>query len=134
MSSSGHFPISIPSVFIGHTNGLELLRHYTYEHNRTYVVLNNDDDPDLSYLLIPFVCVVSVCFLVAMCIFVVKLGLHCRKIRKNRVPKSALKKIPTKKYAKTDKYDTCPICLNEYEEGVKIRILPCEHGKYPKKK
>lgn len=49
-------------------------------------------------------------------------------MRKNRFPKSALKKIPTKKYQKTDKYDTCPICLNEYEEGVKMRILPCEHG------
>lgn len=55
--------------------------------------------------------------------------MHCHKIRKNRFPKSELKKIPTKKYQKTDKYDTCPICLNEYEEGVKIRILPCEHGK-----
>ena len=60
---------------------------------------------------------------------IVKFSLHCHKIRKNRFPKSELKKIPTKKYQKTDKYDTCPICLNEYEEGVKIRILPCEHGK-----
>jgi hypothetical protein len=53
--------------------------------------------------------------------------MHCHKIRKNRFPRSALKKIPTKKYQKSDKYDTCPICLNEYEEGVKIRLLPCEH-------
>ncbi len=58
------------------------------------------------------------------------MALHCHKIRKNRFPRSALKKIPTKKYQKTDKYDTCPICLNEYEEGVKIRILPCEHGMF----
>jgi hypothetical protein len=55
------------------------------------------------------------------------MALRCHLARKNRVPKSALKKIPTKKYQKTDKYDTCPICLNEYEEGVKIRLLPCEH-------
>lgn len=59
-----------------------------------------------------------------------KFAIHFYKLRKNRFPKSALKKIPTKKYQKSDKYDTCPICLNEYEEGVKIRILPCEHGKY----
>ena len=62
------------------------------------------------------------------------MALHCHKIRKNRFPRSALKKIPTKKYQKTDKYDTCPICLNEYEEGVKIRILPCEHGMFKIKK
>jgi hypothetical protein len=55
--------------------------------------------------------------------------LHSIKVRKNRFPRSALKKIPIKKYQKTDKYDTCPVCLSEYEEGVKLRILPCEHGK-----
>lgn len=57
-----------------------------------------------------------------------KFVIHIYKLRKNRFPKSALKKIPTKKYQKTDKYDTCPICLNEYEEGEKMRILPCEHA------
>ena len=125
MSSNGFYSIKIPSVFIGHSNGLELKNFYTYT-NKTYVVISNDDG-DLNYLLIPFISVVSICFLVAVCIFLIKLALHCRKIRKNRVPKSALRKIPTKKYQKTDKYDTCPICLNEYEEGVKIRLLPCEH-------
>ena len=153
MSSSGKFTIKIPSVFIGYSSGIDIAQFYTYT-NHTYVVISSDEN-DLSYLLIPFVCVVSICFLIAVSIFVrqhctfaffpllmilsayfllfslikvVKLALHCHKIRKNRFPKSALKKIPTKKYQKTDKYDTCPICLNEYEEGVKIRILPCEHG------
>ena len=56
------------------------------------------------------------------------MAVYCYKARKNRFPRSALRKIPTKKYQKSDKYDTCPICLNEYEEGIKMRILPCEHG------
>lgn len=126
MSSSGYYNIKIPSFFTGHSSGIELSQSFTYE-NRTLAVLSNDDS-DLNYLLIPFVSVISVCFLIAISIFVLKLAVHCHKLRKNRFPKSALKKIPTKKYQKTDKYDTCPICLNEYEEGVKIRILPCEHG------
>ena len=151
MSSSGKFSIKIPSIFVGFSTGNELKNEFTYA-NGTYVVITSDEN-DLSYLLIPFVCVVSICFIIAISIFVsffdfeffsskvltfyqlslisikiVKLALHCHKIRKNRFPRSALKKIPTKKYQKTDKYDTCPICLNEYEEGVKIRILPCEHG------
>jgi E3 ubiquitin-protein ligase RNF13 len=127
MSSSGQNTIKIPSVFVGFSSGNDLGAYYSYENNGSYVLITNDDT-DLGYLLIPFVCVVSICFLIAVSIFVVKLALHCRKIRKNRFPRSALKKIPTKKYQKTDKYDTCPICLNEYEEGVKIRILPCEHA------
>lgn len=68
MSSSGAYSILIPAVFIGHSSGVEIGQYYTYI-NRTYAVIYNDDS-DINYLLIPFISVVSICFLIAVCIFV----------------------------------------------------------------
>lgn len=68
MSSSGGFSIVIPSVFIGHSNGKTIGQEYTYLNN-TYAVIYNDDS-EISYLLVPFISVVGICFLIAICIFV----------------------------------------------------------------
>lgn len=51
-----------------------------------------------------------------------------RRQRRHRLPSSALNKIPTCKFSKGDPYDTCAICLEDYIEGEKLRVLPCAHG------
>jgi E3 ubiquitin-protein ligase RNF13 len=68
MSSSGFTNIKIPSAFVGHSSGVEIGTYYTFE-NRTYAIIYNDDS-DLNYMLIPFISVITICFLVAICTFV----------------------------------------------------------------
>lgn len=45
-----------------------------------------------------------------------------------RLPTSSLKKLESRKFTKNEIYDTCAICLDDYEEGDRLRILPCRHG------
>lgn len=48
-------------------------------------------------------------------------------------PESVVDSFPVKSYSKPEEVDTsnnvlqCHICLSEYEEGDKIRVLPCHH-------
>lgn len=51
-----------------------------------------------------------------------------RRRRRHRLPASSLRQIPVSKFQKGDPYETCAICLEDYLEGEKLRILPCSHG------
>lgn len=55
-----------------------------------------------------------------------------RRILRYRLPTSSLKKLETRKFGKNEIYDTCAICLDDYEEGDRLRILPCRHAYHTK--
>lgn len=119
----------VPSVFIGYSSGQKILSQYTYQKDSEINVWILADEPfDINAYLLPFAIVVGICFLVMLAIVLYKCIQDHRRRRRHRLPKSALKKLPIHKFKDGDPYETCCICLDDFEEGDKLRILPCDHG------
>lgn len=132
MSAKDSVGVVIPAVFVSELAGLILKGNYLYNH--FYFVLINDDLPFNinTHLLLPFAIVVGLCFLIMVIFMIVKCVKDRQRQRRHRLPNSSLKKIPTHKYTKGDPYETCAICLDDYIEGEKLRVLPCAHAYHSK--
>ncbi|XP_060082690.1 E3 ubiquitin-protein ligase RNF13-like [Ylistrum balloti] len=132
MGGDSHmFDVNIPSVFVGWTSGYEISKHYCYQcsfSNYTITINNNLPQDFKSYILWPFAIVVGTCFILMLSFMIFKWCRDISKRKKSRLSTKVLKKIPTKKFKKGDDYDVCAICLDDYEEGDKLRILPCSHA------
>ena len=151
--SSAHFPTlslgfeGIPAVLISNEDGLALKRQYTYS-NGFYIVVTPDFPQNLFAYLLPFAVVIGICLLIMISFMVIKCVRDRQKSRRHRLSNKHLKKLPTTKFKKGlylhrdfmvlimvliysagDHYDTCAICLEEYVDGEKLRVLPCGHGK-----
>lgn len=117
---------TIPSVYVKREAGLHLQR-YLYE-TQSNIRIEPDPQLPLQLYLIPFAVVVGVCFFFMVIFSVARYARFRLRERRARLTPANLKKIPTKKFVKGDEYDMCAICIEEYEEGDKIRLLPCNHA------
>ncbi|VBB34052.1 unnamed protein product [Acanthocheilonema viteae] len=52
-----------------------------------------------------------------------------RHLAKKRLSKRNLKKLPVKKFRKGDAEESCAICIDDFVDGEKLRVLPCNHVK-----
>uniref|UniRef100_H2ZKN7 RING-type E3 ubiquitin transferase n=1 Tax=Ciona savignyi TaxID=51511 RepID=H2ZKN7_CIOSA len=122
--------IVIPSVFVDHESGLILTKNFLYNNkNEPMIKIYNSDAPfSLEYYIIPFVTVLCTCIVVLLVFMLFRYLRDRRRQRRNRLSRRRLKQIPTKQFNKGDEYDVCAICLDEYEEGDTLRILPCQHA------
>ncbi|KAL1491495.1 hypothetical protein ABEB36_012084 [Hypothenemus hampei] len=126
MSAQNATGINISSVFVSQSTGLMLKNVYTDPN--FFVVITSETPFNIqTHLLIPFAIVVGICFIVMVVFMIIKFIKDRRRQRRHRLPKSQLNKIPTCKFQKGDRYDTCVICLDDYIEGEKLRVLPCNH-------
>lgn len=136
MSAVNSSGITIPSVFVGEHTGAFLKAKYLYNDTfpcRHYVLINDDMPFNINtHLLLPFATVVGICCLIMLTFMVLKCLQDRRRQRRHRLPAASLRQIPTSKFQKGDPYETCAICLDDYLEGEKLRILPCSHAYHSK--
>ncbi|XP_068628795.1 E3 ubiquitin-protein ligase RNF13 [Battus philenor] len=132
MSAKNPDGINIPSVFVSDLAGLILSDQYLYTSNHYYIMVNGDLPYNINSLLVPFAVVVVLCLIVILIFMIVKCIKDRRRARRHRLPNRSLKKIPTCKFSKGDPYDTCAICLEDYQEGERLRVLPCAHAYHAK--
>lgn len=114
-------------MLVSNDDGMSLRKNYLYDKG-FYVVISPDMQFNLTAYLLPFAVVIGICMLVMISFMVIKCYRDRRRSRRHRLSSKHLKKIPTTKFKKGDHYDTCAICLEEYTEGEKLRLLPCGHG------
>ncbi|XP_062521337.1 E3 ubiquitin-protein ligase RNF13-like [Corticium candelabrum] len=121
--------VVIPSLMVSYETGELLKKDVLFNINKNMTVRLTDEYVMLWRLyVVPFVIIVGLCVFVTVVFVVIRVVGHHRALRRWRFPRANLRKIPTKRFKKgVDDCDSCAICLDEYEDGEKLRVLPCQH-------
>lgn len=129
-SQKVQYNLDIPTILISYSDGENVKENYLYDKGYTAIILPRIPFPLNAYLL-PFAIVIIVCLflMVSFLVFqVIKCARDRRRIQRHRLTNKQLKQLLTTVFTKGSQYDTCAICLDEYVEGEKLRVLPCGHG------
>ncbi|VDN03446.1 unnamed protein product [Thelazia callipaeda] len=120
--------VIIPVVMITYTCMTNIMDHFPAHKGYRVALRAIPGYYDLVKYLIPLVAIVAFCFVVLCISLTVRLCRERRHLARKRLSKRNLKKLPTKRFKKGEAEDSCAICIDEFIEGEKLRVLPCSHA------
>ena len=125
--------IRIPVAFTSLHTGIALRSNFLYnprqkhKYLQPFVIISGDNFGPISWLFPITICAaVFIFFLVIYACS--KLVSQYKHYRKTYLTRRRLKKLPKKKWSKESGYETCAICIEDYETNDLLRILPCNHA------
>lgn len=128
--------VHIPAMYIGARSESLIAQYYLYDkHDVNYftMVLNRELPFNINTkLIIPFAVVVGFSFVFMVGLGIAKCVRHRRRMARELLPRRDLSKLPVIRYNSAQRYETCAICLDEYIDGERLRVLPCDHTYHTK--
>ncbi|CAH8614421.1 unnamed protein product [Dicrocoelium dendriticum] len=122
--------ILIPSVMVDKSAGDRLQSYSLLKTDEKYLVsLTSFYSIPLKYVLLALLILVGTSLLILIGCFISHFCNSWCRARRGRLSYRHLRQLTTKRFTKgRDPYEACSICLEDYEERDKLRLLPCHHG------
>ncbi|CAG9537511.1 unnamed protein product [Cercopithifilaria johnstoni] len=120
--------VVIPVVMVSYACMTNIMDRFSAEKGYVVAIRAIPGYYDLVKYLIPLIAVVAFCFVILCISLAVRVCRERRHLAKKRLSKRNLKKLPVKKFKKGDGEESCAICIDDFVDGEKLRILPCNHA------
>uniref|UniRef100_A0A5S6QYJ1 RING-type E3 ubiquitin transferase n=1 Tax=Trichuris muris TaxID=70415 RepID=A0A5S6QYJ1_TRIMR len=130
MAGDGQYDrdVNIPALMVPRKCGFKLVIEYPFTNGYGLMLRLWWSYGNALRFLIPFVAVITLSFFILLAVVGVRWHRSQTRLRRRRLSKRQLRGLPVRTFSKGSTTETCAICLEDFAEGDRIRILTCNHS------